>query len=128
MARNARGMPLSRFIPSLAKILRLVLIGAAVLAAGWGLTVLGEPALLVGPARVELRRATVQDRQETLVRLRAAWSLRPGLVNPEVEKEEVRFINRVGAFARNLRGTEAFDDACQLYAACMRDHLQRYGR
>lgn len=73
-----------------------------------------------------IRVRSEADRVQTLENLRAAWETRPATVSPENEQAERAFLNRVMWFVRGTQGRETYDDACQFWNECYRDHAERY--
>jgi hypothetical protein len=78
------------------------------------------------PPTIELRAATPIERQATLSRLRRAWAERPLARTDAHAWYERRLLNRLGAFAKRIKGTETFRPASQLWLDCLHEHRTRY--
>ena len=78
------------------------------------------------PPAFKLRFDTVIQRRASLSLLRRAWSDRPDGVTDDHCWYERRLLNRSGFFGRQVRNTESYEEACQFWMSCVREHLEAY--
>ena len=78
------------------------------------------------PPDIKLRYATVIERRATLSLLRRAWNARPEGTTDDHCWYERRLLNRSGFFGRQVRDTETYEEACQFWMRCVREHLEAY--
>jgi hypothetical protein len=78
------------------------------------------------PPDIQLRYATVIERRATLSLLRRAWNERPVDATDDHCWYERRLLNRGGFFGRKVRDTETYEEACQFWMRCVREHLEAY--
>lgn len=77
---------------------------------------------------LKLRFATADERRASLAVLERAWEERPARRTEEGCLYERALLNRAAHFGRQVRGTESYRAACDLWKHCAHEHIARYGR
>lgn len=73
-----------------------------------------------------MRTETVIERRATLSVLRRAWDDRPPEVNDDHCWYERRLLDRSAYFGRKVRNTETYQEACNFWMRCLREHIEAY--
>ena len=84
----------------------------------------GEPDRVI--RSVSVHTESPEARKESVAELRAAWRSREVLDDRRGMWAEQRFLVRLSGAISRFKGTESYNEFCQLWNECLREHLARF--